>query len=44
MNDAIVLGWVALLRQRFGPAFDEYAAMVPAFLPGVGRRSSRLQG
>jgi protein-S-isoprenylcysteine O-methyltransferase Ste14 len=28
-----------LLRKRFGPSFDAYAAAVPAFFPRLGRRS-----
>ena len=32
-----------LLRQRFGAAFEEYAAVVPAFIPGLGARSGRTR-
>lgn len=32
-----------LLRQRFGVAFEEYAAAVPAFLPRVGGRGRRTR-
>lgn len=28
------------LRERFGPAFDEYAARVPLFFPGFGRKGA----
>jgi len=32
-----------LLRKRFGVAFDEYAATVPAFLPGLGRAQREVR-
>jgi len=31
------------LRERFGPAFDEYAARVPLFLPRFGRAAPELE-